>query len=374
MKVIQLETLLLPESNSKGKLIPKAKDMSCNIRMSTITPPITYVYGIFFICGALVAVVGNVLALLVLWIPTHRSRSNKILTSLAISDLLVGIVVFPITAYQVLNNEELSNCSVDYIRVYFAVTLTGSSVLTLGVVALDRYLLLTNFTNYDKKSTIYAVTAVVTLAWLIPGLSPLVRWIHPTVYMIINTTIFVGPFIIIFISYLFITRTVQEQEKKIKEIVVQPPSINSNNATAPKDGVVERKHCRNISGRVKCFVTAKENINVHIEVTNCTTNGQQLNARNSHLKVAKAVTLLMFAYFFSITPVNTWMILGLINRSYYFMSIEALQNLYVFAMVTLAYNSCLNPLIYFFKNPEMRRGLKKLLHKKMQARNRVQTL
>jgi len=65
--------------------------------MSIITPPVTYFYAAFFTIGGIMAVI--FIVLIILWLPEHRSRSNKLLTSFAASDLFVGLTVFPITVY-----------------------------------------------------------------------------------------------------------------------------------------------------------------------------------------------------------------------------------------------------------------------------------
>ena len=62
--------------------------------MSLLKPPMTTVFGAMFIVTSIVATTGNGFALLIIWRPGYKiTPSTKILTSLAVSDLLVGIVI-----------------------------------------------------------------------------------------------------------------------------------------------------------------------------------------------------------------------------------------------------------------------------------------
>jgi len=141
--------------------------MVCQTRMSIITPPVTYFYAAFFTIGGIMAVISNFIVLIILWLPEHRSRSNKLLTSLAASDLFVGLTVFPITAYQMFHYASLSSCNIDFARIYYCVALQGSSCMVLGVIAYDRYILMTKTNAYYKPSMRKFIIALVTLSWLI---------------------------------------------------------------------------------------------------------------------------------------------------------------------------------------------------------------
>jgi len=301
--------------------------------MSVITPPVTYIYAVFFIIGGIIATIANIMVLIILWFPEHRSRSNKILTSLAASDFLVGLLVFPMTAYQVLHYASLSSCDIDFARVYCSAALQGSSCLTLGVIAYDRYILLTKINIYHKLRTKRLVIILVVLAWVIPGLNPLLRWVNKFAYLTMITAIFIIPFVTLCLSYFLITSAVRKQELLLKKRYLDsikpiPATTGSNGNTPSTDGNMNKNY----------YKTQKR-----------------------HIKLAKQVTLLILAYIVCVTPITLWIIMNLVNIAHPYVDNHAFQNFYLFTMLAIAWNSCLNPVIYYAKNPEIRKGFRRVI-------------
>ena len=126
--------------------------MNCSTRMSSLEPPLTTIFGVMFISVSVFASVTNGFVLFVLRKPSRKvTTSTKILTSLAVSDLFVGMILSPLTSWQVLSTS-LNDCRMEYTRHYLVLLLTGSSVLTLGLISFDRYILL-KLSNYSKYMT-----------------------------------------------------------------------------------------------------------------------------------------------------------------------------------------------------------------------------
>ena len=84
----------------------------CPIHISLLNPPLTTVFGVMFIIASIMATTGNAFVLFVLWRPGRKVTSSiKILSSLAVSDMLVGLVLSPVSAWQVLDYTTLRNCN-----------------------------------------------------------------------------------------------------------------------------------------------------------------------------------------------------------------------------------------------------------------------
>ena len=326
--------------------------MVCQTRMADLTPPTTTIYGVLFIIGSVFTVIANTMVLVILWMPRNRSRSNKILTSLAVSDLLVGLVVFPINAYQVMAPGGLTDCPVDYTRVYFAVFLEGSSVLTLAVVSFDRYLLMTKYNKYQTRVVKRLTVALIAAAWLIPAAAPALRWVGRVPYLVFIFVIFFAPLFILIACYFLIARALHTQEllliKRHKEsFVVDSQELETmkdhSDVTKPKDDYVTKSRDQ--------------------PTTSATTTKSPMRTEKAHIKLAKSVIWLLIVYFCCVTPKNIWIIIYLSDSFNHFWEQLPHQNYYLFAMLMVSFNSFFNPIVYFWKNPQIRKGLRKLLRK-----------
>ena len=148
--------------------------MNCTTHVSVLEPPLTNVFGTMFIVITIVATTGNGFVLFVIWRSGYKITSSaKILTSFAVSDLLVGIVSSPLTCWQVLNCISLNVCDINYVRRYFLFSLCVIPGLTLALISYDRYIYLTKLTNYNKYMTKKKIVALLILAWLVPAVIPI---------------------------------------------------------------------------------------------------------------------------------------------------------------------------------------------------------
>ena len=325
----------------------------CQTRMTIIQPPITYIYSIFFIIGGIMALFANLIVLRILWIPDYRSsRSNKILTSLALSDFLVGLVVFPLTAVQILSHESLNNCNIDFTRVYFSLLLEGSSCLSLAVISYDRYILMTKMRIYHKRYVRRAMVIFIFLAWFIPGITPFLRYVGSLPYLAVTLTIYIIPYIVLCTSYILITNAVKKQELLLKNHYLKSMNMQV--------GIVNEAVTQDLETANSAEVAVNKTENKRRKCQTTPTHHQKMKEEKSHIKLAKQVTILLLTYFFCVTPLLLWLILEFANILKPFISPYANQNLYLFAMLTISWNSCINPIVYYTKNPEIRRGFRKL--------------
>ena len=323
--------------------------MKCQTRMTIIQPPITYIYSVFFILGGIIAVMANAIVLRILWFPEYRSRSNRILTSLAISDFLVGLVVFPLTAFQILNHASLNNCNIDFTRVYFSLLLEGSSCLSLAVISYDRYILMTKMQIYHRRYVKRGIVFLIFLAWFVPAVTPFLRFVGSLPYLGVTLTIFIIPYVVLCTSYFLITSTVKKQEALLKKHYID--SLNYEVGSVNK--VVETDSSEHVTQLTK--KTDEQD-----KIREKASSNQKYKEKRSHIKLAKQVTILLLAYFFCVTPLLVWLILDFANILNPFISPFSHQNIYLFAMVTISWNSCIDPIIYYAKNPDIRRGFRKL--------------
>ena len=130
--------------------------MTCPALFYYLLAPTTQIITtVFYSISCIIAALGNTFCLVVLWEPSQRSKSNKILTSLALSDCLVAYICFPLTIW-LLNyaQNNLTTCRV--INVYL---LTGlwliscSTFRSIVFIAYERYTFITKSNRYDDILT-----------------------------------------------------------------------------------------------------------------------------------------------------------------------------------------------------------------------------
>jgi len=319
--------------------------VECTLRMNHLNIRVAYIYGIISIFASLFAVVSNTIVLCVLWLPNYRTKSNKILTSLAISDTLVGGVLLPIFAGQLLSTDQLSNCAYDYAREYITTVTIGSSLMALGLVAYDRYILISNVGAYNRIMSKRKIDLLITASWVFPAVSPVLRFLGkgPFLYCVIVITL--GPLVVLMLTYYKIMKSVQQSSSRISEF-----GKDKTKGSGRRDEL-------KIGRMLKSTQTNKS-----IDVTS-----KRLRKRN--IKFAKAVGLLILTYCMCLMTSSVWSICDLVNESNHFTSITVIQNLYVFACFTGSMNSCFNPIIYFLKQPGVRKGVYNLFRVKRDGAN-----
>ena len=310
----------------------------------------TTVFGAMFIVTSIVATTGNGFALLIIWRPGYKiTPSTKILTSLAVSDLLVGIVSSPLTCWQILNYISLKVCDIDHVRRYFLFFLCVTSGLTLALVSYNRYIYLTKLTNYNKYMTKRKLVALLVLAWLVPALIPLFqfRTFGHYVYLFGVLFCFFGILIVLFSSYCCIFRLIRRNEKKLKTYGVPLAVVDSDKNNKfhgnRKNSRDKRKH---------------NNLNDG--------NGgsrQRALGERKHVALGKSAAVLIICFLLCNSPISIWIILFLSNAKHGFLDVKATQVFYVISTWTAQFNSCVNPLIYFLKNPDFRRRAKSLFRR-----------
>lgn len=139
---------------------------ACYPRLHFLQSPATHIFGILFGIETVISFIGNLFVLIILFFTGFHSQSNRFFASLAVSDFLTGLILSPVTTYQLLNTSGRLSCLMDEIRFYATVVLGGSSTLSLAVITYDRYILLTKFNNYDKYMTKLKTTILLLFIWI----------------------------------------------------------------------------------------------------------------------------------------------------------------------------------------------------------------
>lgn len=252
---------------------------------------------LFFCCTA---VLGNSSILLTIWKTSSlHSVSNILLSSLAVSDLSIGLVVQPIFVAHLENLATTDGLL--YFNILGSVSCTVS-FYSVTAIAVDRLLAVQLHLRYEAEVTPFRATVVVIIIWIYAALFS-VFWLL-NFYLVFKMISIV---IIFFAVHLKIYLIVLRHQRQIqRQLQLQQQDANNENIL-----------------RVKRFVRSAVNIFL-------------------------LYILLLSCYM----PFAVYHQLIFVNRGY------AASNVYITTMTLVFLNSSLNPLLYSWRDSEIRTALK----------------
>ena len=279
---------------------------------------------------ALLSIVGNTLVLYVLW--RHQSLwtvTNKFIASLALADLMVGIVGIPCV---LVGNQGLPRSFYGCLFISCVIViLTQISIFSLMGIAVERYLAVSHAVFHRQVFDGAVAWLVILASWIlgaVVGLVPVFGWHlgEPAVLADTNFTCafmkvvgmpymvyfnFFGfvltPLILIFILYAYIFKVIRARSSKFSK------------------GSQETPHAASLR-----------------------------RSLNKESKAAKRIFLILFAF------AVCWLPLHIINTVNQFHNIISIPALTVGILLSHA-NSALNPVLYFYTNSKLTTALRSTL-------------
>ncbi|XP_009089919.2 histamine H2 receptor [Serinus canaria] len=216
--------------------------------------------GFFLVVLIVITLCGNIIVCLAVTLDRRlRSLTNRIIVSLAITDLLLGLLVLPFSAFYELTKEWPFGSILCNIYTSLDVMLCTASILNLLMISLDRYFAVTTPLRYCQVVTpsrvamglavIWTVSLMVSflpihLGWNTKGTA--VQNTGPTcskectlavnlVYGLVDSLLtFYIPLVIMCITYYRILRIAREQAKRINHTwgnAPVPPMVKEHKAT-----------------------------------------------------------------------------------------------------------------------------------------------
>lgn len=289
----------------------KFLDMAKCIYNLDVSQSLRYSLAVINILQGLASTFGNILVfVLVIYNKRLRTRSNAFLLSLATSDFLVGAILGPMFVVQFFSHRHRENCGFNMIRRYLSTLLMGGAVGSIALVSYDRWTHLTKTIRYKEFMSKRKVAILITIVWIIPGAIPLARLTSEAAYSTI---------IIIYVCVIFALMTT----------------------------------CY--------FVIAKKVRSSELNLRQATETNLPSRTTTNHIRVAKAVILVILCLLVTIMPVSIYhgvtalngFSTGMIN-----ISDDTKEICYAVLMTIGLANSGINPIIYYFRIPEFRKSMK----------------
>ena len=171
----------------------------------------------------LISIVGNTLVLAaILRTSSLRSPSVVLLCSLAVSDLLVGLVVQPVYIAN-----ELTNDSLYKIRSITAFFACAVSLFTMTAISVDRFLALHYHMRYPDLMTTHRAMYTSATLWIIAFLLSLLSFWNMDAFYFAAAISIVICLLFSTVCYIQIYRIVQQHQLQIH---VQQQAVDSMNA------------------------------------------------------------------------------------------------------------------------------------------------
>ena len=297
------------------------------------------ILGTLNVTTGLTASLGNLLVIAaILCYRNLQGRNNLLLAFLSITDLAVGFVIEPMVCSQVFNVVIGNDCSVAFAVTYISAMLCGASSWTLTLISYDRYLHLIKLKNYNMYMSNKKLYIMLAFCWIYPILLATLMFTQTTIdayYGILVGSAFCNMGIIMFCYYKS-WKFVHEKSKVFPE---------------------------------KTNTMSKED-DSHIQVKDSTKDKRDNSYRQvkRDWKLAKTFAIVIVCYILSWSPMTAFVIFLMIWQKTQFALGGFLQYLHTVYYITLwmGYtNSSLNPFIYYWRNREMREGIKKFLKRKI---------
>ena len=200
-----------------------------------ITAIATTVIGIISSIGS---ILGNALVLFVLFKHERlRTPSNVLLGSLCLTDFLTGFIVVPTVSIRRITEAYGSGiCIIRIVCAYFSYLTVIVSVVTIGLISIDRYYAIMMPFRYQRKISTTKYFILLAIVWLLLAMYsslPFLNIISGSKFFIIACSFLAVNIVIFVICYIKISKVVNSHKAKLhrrRNISAVSPEVMKNSS------------------------------------------------------------------------------------------------------------------------------------------------
>ena len=181
---------------------------------------------------SITATAGNLLVLVTIGRSPHlHSPSNTLLFGLALSDLCVGLVSEPLTvSFQIVlfkNSSKITSCTLVNTLSLTSTFLTAVTLLTVTAMSVDRYLAIYLHLRYEQLVTEKRARKVILCLWFISSVPLVIMVFHSMTSYLVMTFAVTVCLIIITFAWIKIYQVVRHHQLQIQDqMAVASQSFN----------------------------------------------------------------------------------------------------------------------------------------------------
>eukprot|EP00112_Aurelia_sp_Birch-Aquarium-sp1_P008200 Seg190.7 transcript_id=Seg190.7/GoldUCD/mRNA.D3Y31 product="hypothetical protein" protein_id=Seg190.7/GoldUCD/D3Y31 len=261
-----------------------------------------------------------------------RTPSNILLGSLCMTDFLTGLVVVPtIAARRITEAYGKGICSIRIICAYFSYFCVITSIVTVGLISIDRYYAIVMPFRYLRRANNQSYAIIITIEWLILGaysLLPFLRVLTGSDFFKIAFSLMGFIITMFLVIYAKISRIVESHRRKIRPSVKLTTATNIASSGAPASQL------------------------------RCSTHSRELRAES---KKAHTIAIVVFVTVICYSPLAAIFVLrGIYGDTYVLVNIAD-----PWADLIMFINSMVNPIIYCLRTKEIRDAAVKVLPERL---------
>ncbi|XP_026174656.2 trace amine-associated receptor 1-like [Mastacembelus armatus] len=221
--------------------------------------------GLLYGCVSVVITCGNLLVIIsITYFKQLHTATNSLVLSLAVADLLVGIVICPFSMAQTESSCWYYESLLCKVKISFDIALNNSSILHLCCISVDRYYAVCQPLRYKTKINVDVATIMILVSWsvsIMTGIGVMIAGFQkkkcvgscPVHIQIISTFVstasFYFPASVMLSIYLKIFQVAQKQAHSIQNTVSQS---TKSGVTVSK---MERKATKTLATVMGVFLT-----------------------------------------------------------------------------------------------------------------------